>query len=63
MFQTETGCVKISPKKPPPTSRRKTGCLTDHSRASQPSPISLDSNQANDLTNWHNTLWGVGQRN
>jgi len=34
-----------------PASRRKTSCLTDHSRAPQPSPISLDSNQANDLTN------------
>jgi len=40
-----------SVKKPPPASRRKTGCLTDHSRAPQPFPISLDSNQANELTN------------
>jgi len=43
VVSTQLGSAKLS--------RRKTGCLTDHSRAPQPFPISLDSNQANELTN------------
>jgi len=42
---------KKSVQKRPAANRRKTGCLADHSRAPQPFPISLDSNQTNDLTN------------
>jgi len=52
MFQTDWLCLdKGSVQEPPPASRRKTSYLSDHSRAPQPTPISLDSNQANDLTN------------